>query len=595
VPLLAICLWITDPSIIIAKSDPPSPGNVVQDESLTGVENHLNDLCRNFCHELDRNNDARAFDSLAQIAIETAESTFDPDLILQTNLKYLEKIMEPGKRVSYSNILERTETLIQKKNDSGGNFDKWIILAKSAARLRMDDISHKYALKAFSEANMSRDAAKKARSYLVIGKSLELQKHYVEAYQNFLNALYQSEMLENGKMKDALQIECFDYISSFFAELKDYDSAAENKSHSIRILESAEPVDSSLIQWAYLDLYGISLRAGRYYGLAENLDKLIEFAIRNQNKKLEDYSFALYRTFLIDNRDFGGLHRLYELKFPEKLQEMEGSNPILYFRILAYLAEYKKDMNEAKSHYQKTEALLNTNGNPIFQSNFYKRYGEFLLRNNEIAEAKEAFLNSYELARQSAFDDFIFESSAYIDSMSSMLGHFEEAYHFSKIHYELQKKQNEKLMAKDFLLMEIRNEAKRMELEQQKAEESRKKKFNLQYMLITISITILMLLFFAFSHMKVPVWAVKGSGFLGILMIFEFIILILDQEIHHITHGAPFWIFVIKVIILFVLFPLHHVIEHSLINYMLKHKLVSMPQGISLKKIAHKIWPWMKG
>jgi len=102
-----------------------------------------------------------------------------------------------------------------------------------------------------------------------------------------------------------------------------------------------------------------------------------------------------------------------------------------------------------------------------------------------------------------------------------------------------------------------------------------------------------MILFITASQLRVPEWIIKGSGFLGILMIFEFLILLLDHEIHHLTHGAPFWIFMIKVVILFVLFPLHHVIEHALINYMLKNKLLWKPGKFSMKKIAHTIWPWM--
>ena len=132
-----------------------------------------------------------------------------------------------------------------------------------------------------------------------------------------------------------------------------------------------------------------------------------------------------------------------------------------------------------------------------------------------------------------------------------------------------------------------------MELAQEQEKVKTKKKYNVQYLIITLCITILMIIFIGVSHLKVPVWVVKGSGFLGILMFFEFIILILDHEIHHMTHGAPLWIFVIKVAILFVLFPLHHIIEHALINYMLKNQLLKKPTKGSIKKIAQKLWPWM--
>jgi len=559
----------------------------------SGLENQLLALCDNFCYEVEKNNNDLTFDSLAYLAIEKAEASFEQELILKINLRYLEKVQVHGTYVDYRKLVDRTEILLLKHNDADKNFKSWITISKSAARLRITDLAHKYALKAFGDASMKKDPGLKVDAYLTLGKSLELQNQYIEAYQNYLNAFYQSELIPDEHKKNSVKAECYNHFYELFITLKDFEQAANNKQEVIRILENENPVDSTNLYWAKLDLWGVAVLAEKYIDLPLKFKEIIDFAIKTHNEKLKDYTFSSYRTFLIQKNDFKGFHELYDVNFSEELIKMESVDPVLYNRIQAYIAEYNQDLESANAYYLKTEHLLPENALDVFKSNFYKRYGEFLLRHDRLTKAKDSFLKSYELAKNSHFDGYMYDSSKFLDSIYLKLGNIEEAYKFAKIHQGLLNKQTQQILDKDFLLLEIQNESKRMELAQKIKNENTKKKYDVQYLLITICITFLMLLFIVASQLKVPEWVIRGSGFLGVLMIFEFLILILDHEIHHFTHGAPFWIFTIKVMILFVLFPLHHIIEHTLINYMLKNKLLWKPGKLNAKKIIHKIWPWM--
>ena len=107
----------------------------------------------------------------------------------------------------------------------------------------------------------------------------------------------------------------------------------------------------------------------------------------------------------------------------------------------------------------------------------------------------------------------MYDSSKFLDSIYLKLGNIEEAYKFAKIHQGLLNKQTQQILDKDFLLLEIQNESKRMELAQKIKNENTKKKYDVQYLLMTICITFLMLLFAEMTVLKLYFWFRNGKDF----------------------------------------------------------------------------------
>ena len=574
-------------------SNEPSHGDPADEHPTASLDDPD---CIRFKELLQVYNDPATFDSVAYEAIQSAEAGFNREEILRTNLCCLEVIENnPYKYLDFEKLVERTEELSLKFHSLKSNLETWLILSESAARLYKTELANKYALKAFSEANMGKNVGIKVRACLALGNSQILQKHYLEAYQNFLNALYQSEMIDDAESRKAYQKSCHKHLSAFFNELRDFDQAAEYKLLEIKNINQDHPVDSLALYWAKLDMLGIAIRSKKYRDIPGEFEDIAQFALREKNQKLFDFSLATYRTYLIEANDLKGFYDLYALKHPEELKKLEKSDPISYYRIYAYISEYQGNFEMADEYYKQAETLVNATQHGVYQANYYRRYGQFLLRDHKPDEALQIFQKAYDLAKESQYLDYLIESARYIDSLSYQAGDIARAYDFSKVHAGLKEKQNKLVEDEEFMLMALQNESRQMELIRKKKEEELKKKYNLQYFLITFGIIALMTLVIVVNHFRVPEWVIRGSGFLGILMIFEFLILILDNEIHHMTHGAPLWIFIIKVSILFVLFPLHHLVEKSVISYMLHNKLIWKPRRGSLKKIAHKIWPWMKG
>jgi len=73
-------------------------------------------------------------------------------------------------------------------------------------------------------------------------------------------------------------------------------------------------------------------------------------------------------------------------------------------------------------------------------------------------------------------------------------------------------------------------------------------------------------------------------GFFAFIMFFEFVILIADNRIHELTHGEPWKVLGIKIILIALLLPFHHWLEKRTITYLTSHNRLTMA-GRHIRKV----------
>ncbi|HHH52124.1 MAG TPA: hypothetical protein ENK91_00555, partial [Bacteroidetes bacterium] len=161
------------------------------------IKNKLTALISQCDYESNINNSEATFDSLFCDAISLAESTFDPKLLLDIYLKYIDRVNSRSKTLDFKKLVEKTESLALEFQDENQRISTWIIISKGANELRYASIAQKYALKALSELDIEHDSKRKVEANLCLGKSFEIQNLPKEAYQNYLNALYETEFIES--------------------------------------------------------------------------------------------------------------------------------------------------------------------------------------------------------------------------------------------------------------------------------------------------------------------------------------------------------------------------------------------------------------
>lgn len=118
---------------------------------------------------------------------------------------------------------------------------------------------------------------------------------------------------------------------------------------------------------------------------------------------------------------------------------------------------------------------------------------------------------------------------------------------------------------------------------------ARQNKYNIQYILITLSICVLFILLLVTGMFNVPKAVIKIFNFLFFICLFEFIVLVLDNEVlHYATHGEPLKLWLIKIGLIGILATLQQGMEHRLVKFLESRKLMKARINFSFKKLWKK-------
>jgi uncharacterized integral membrane protein len=164
---------------------------------------------------------------------------------------------------------------------------------------------------------------------------------------------------------------------------------------------------------------------------------------------------------------------------------------------------------------------------------------------------------------------------------------------YSEIFEQLSDSLNQENKNKELTLLELDSENKKSEYDRFKYEQRQIEKHRIQYAGITLVIifSFVVLLFFGFFTVNNTV--IRTLGFFSVLFLFEFIVIIIDKYVHHYTHDEPIFVWIFKIVLFSVLLPLHHKVEHRIIEYLNSRKLIDVqkPVGIKSKSISFKKKP----
>jgi hypothetical protein len=158
--------------------------------------------------------------------------------------------------------------------------------------------------------------------------------------------------------------------------------------------------------------------------------------------------------------------------------------------------------------------------------------------------------------------------SLLLDSVYYRLGDFKSSQDYL-VRYNVFRDSIETLSKqKDLLNIEIENANKRSLEEKAQEQEATRIRNNLEYLGITAVIATVFIVLVLLGVFKISPAVIKGLGFFAFIFLFEFIVLLLDSQIHEITHGEPWKVLGIKIFIIALLLPLHHWLEEKMLHYL---------------------------
>jgi tetratricopeptide (TPR) repeat protein len=111
---------------------------------------------------------------------------------------------------------------------------------------------------------------------------------------------------------------------------------------------------------------------------------------------------------------------------------------------------------------------------------------------------------------------------------------------------------------KQIQALTFNEELRQIKIAKQKSEEVAARKRNLELAGIAIFIPLFLFAVLLLGRRKVKSRTIEFLGILGLLFLFEFIVLFTHPYIGHWTHESPVWMLLILVVVAAILIPLHH-------------------------------------
>ena len=388
----------------------------------------------------------------------------------------------------------------------------------------------------------------------------------VEAVRNFLDALTIAENIKNME----LRMKCYDALSNFYNLIKAYDKSIQYKLNELSIAENASNPDSIRIMSLKFDMEVIAFNNRTLN--EKQLYNIIDFADRNHVTKLKRYSLIAFRNHLIKQNDFAQLYRLFHEEYPEELEYIRVNDTTMYYRLEAQFCEFHGQLDSAKLFYDMAANRINASTDKLRQASFYLRYGDFLQRSQMPAEAIDKFMIAYTLSSSVSYFEFMAEAADKLEKMYVVQGDYNNAYQYSNLSRSVTDSMRAISQKEQLQLIELENEEVLREQRIQQAADEMRRRNNIQYTAITVLIATAFLLLVILGGFKVPPIVIRSIGFVSFILFFEFLVLLFDTWIHHLTGGEPWKVLGIKIILMCCLVPLHHFIEKRVIHFLIHKK-----------------------
>ncbi len=277
----------------------------------------------------------------------------------------------------------------------------------------------------------------------------------VKAFENLTRAISFAQTLNSNELLG----QCFLHLAEFYRLISNSEMAVFYDKKRYRQILDAPVVDSIALILCEADM------AGTYLGQddKENGDKYFhhvnDFATRNRLTNIKTSVFRIYRSFLVRKRLFAELYKLYTTDFPEEYELVRNRDICEFNRISAFMAEGHGAIDSARHFYQlAAQCLADAGASKIFLSNFLKRYGEFLMRQGDIAGARKEFTLSLAYAQSVNYLPFMVDATKYLDSISVAQKDYQQAYAYSRLNKIFKDSLAQSDRNSQLLQLEIKNE-----------------------------------------------------------------------------------------------------------------------------------------
>ncbi len=566
--LLSLCLLLQHS--VFAQPDPKQDSLLAQLKRAQTPSQQVNAYYELAAHTFAVNK--KKSDSLAFVGLAVAEASRDRALLVQAYLKDSYRyLLNTAKKSNVDEARSRAQkALVISQNEKNSELIVECDISLARTYRISGDISkaiqfNSDAIELLSEIH---NDSLRVYAYNSLGLSLVSKNDMVNAFKAYLSALTTAEQSK----KSGLLAQCYERMMVFYQNLNNFEKA---KDYAFKIFQQNFKTKNKAVTMVdYYRIAGVYASAKEVEMSKYYYDKAAHLAdsLHDSNFKI-DVKLGVINMYINSNHFKDGYEMIRQspeifayIKKAGMGYEIDKAN--------AYVQMMLGHYDSSIFYYKRAEPFYLANATPLQKYFFYAQYS-FLYKTMKQWDNAIVYQLKAKQAIEATGDIEILSDVVHtLDSLYLQKKDFTTAYQYFSQYETLRDSLQKLSKEKDLQSLEIDNENKRKERAQVQADEELRRRHNLQYMAITVAIGAIFILLVALGLFKVSPSVVKAMGFFAFIFLFEFIILIADNQIHHLTHGEPWKVLLIKIGLVAMLLPLHHWLEEKVIHYLIEKRLV---------------------
>lgn len=433
-----------------------------------------------------------------------------------------------------------------------------------------NDKALSYATQAFSLVSTLRNDSLKAEAHNIYGQAYQAKNENILALRNFLSALRIAEDIKNAP----LVRNCYLYLSSFYADIEDYDKAIDYMTMAYKKLDEVKEKNAPYQKVIYTNNLGNLFAYKKNYDIAISyFEKSIRMAdsLKFSTLKIPGYVSLLNQYLRIDEpqKAFDYLNSPSGDNLKKYLANF-GMAPVIdqaYGVIYTELGNF----DSARIYLEKARPMFENSTNENNKVGFYGQLAGFYRKSGDKKNAIIYYLKVKEISEKNGLLENVKKASQYLDTLYRQTGELTAAGIYNAFYYQYKDSIETLKREKELTQVEAADEQQRQARSAAELAEKKRQRNNIQYLAITIGIVALFIGLVILGMFKVSATTIKMIGFFAFLMFFEFIFLIFKKNIYSVTNGEPWKDLLFMIGLAALLLPLHHWLEHKVIHYLTSH------------------------
>jgi tetratricopeptide (TPR) repeat protein len=519
-------------------------------------------------------------DSIYQKQLLTAQLSLNKNLVVATLFdNSITNISNWTTAETFDRILAFLQKGLEYSKETGRKDYEALAYIKKSTILRKrgkpDEALHQ-ATMAFSTLPIRGIDSLKAILFLELGDIFLAKGEPVNAFKNYNNAYDIAYDISNTR----LQSEIYHHFAQLYQTL---DQTPLSEAQLFKSVELNEKNNNDLgLLLDYIDL-------ARLTDKKEYFDKAIDLAnqlgIERYRLLTRRLLFAYYMA--VEKNPVTALN--YLNNNPDLKQSYINSGLPNYYFNIGSVYFYSNNPDSAIKYFNLAESDLQKTLDINSRVTIYKEMADCYSRLGETVKAIAYFEKAKELG--SGLNDLKTDTmiTHSLSELYAQAGNFKKAFEYSR-QYDRDKNELQQLAdQRQVVLLEVDHENSNREKEMRELANKKLREKNLQYMGITIFLAAVFTLLILIGMFPVSTFTIKVLSYFSLICLFELIVVFLEDYMHRVTYGEPLNIWIFKVVLIAILVPIQHFVEHALIRFMESRKLIQLRNQLSLRKWITKI------